>query len=489
MKPMNVLFLYTDEQAWRTLAAYGNTRIAMPNLNRLAEQGTVFDRAYVTQPVCTPSRSSLLTGLYPHTSGMTENNLRLADAIPCLPGMLPEGVYRTAHIGKWHLGDELYAQHGFQEWVTCEDGYNRYDGPGRDPARRSDYHHFLTKNGIRPEKGDTFGRGQACRLPEELGKPSFLAGEACRFLERNRDNPFCLYVNFLEPHMPYFGPRDNQYDPAAVELPDNFGAEGDSGATLKVRILREQNIRSGHSGLPLKTEADWRRMIAHYWGLCSLADTHMGRILSRLAELGLDRNTLVVFTSDHGDMMGSHGLIAKCVPFEEAVRVPLLIRPPVGRPGRVAGPVSQIDLAPTILDFLEAPVPGHLQGSSLRPAMESGQADSRDGGVIIEWNGSNTGMEGVMSRGLPDWMTAIAEPEAIRRTVASPARTLVGGDGWKLTWHAGGEHELYDLNADPGERVNRYGHHGTAEHVARMCRRIRAWQARTGDTVELPDLA
>jgi arylsulfatase A-like enzyme len=169
--------------------------------------------------------------------------------------------------------------------------------------------------------------------------------------------------------------------------------------------------------------------------------------------------------------------------------VPLLIRPPVGRPGRVAGPVSQIDLAPTILDFLEAPVPGHLQGSSLRPAMESGQADSRDGGVIIEWNGSNTGMEGVMSRGLPDWMTAIAEPEAIRRTVASPARTLVGGDGWKLTWHAGGEHELYDLNADPGERVNRYGHHGTAEHVARMCRRIRAWQARTGDTVELPDLA
>jgi arylsulfatase A-like enzyme len=484
-----MLFLYTDEQAWRTLAAYGNTRLAMPNLNRLASRSAVFERAYVTQPVCTPSRSTLLTGLYPHANQCLRNNVRLPADIPCLPEMLPEGVYRTAHMGKWHLGDELYAQHGFQEWVTSEDGYNRYDGPGRDPARRSDYHHFLISRGISPEKGDMFGRGEVCRLPEELGKPAFLAGEACRFLERNRTNPFCLFVNFLEPHMPYHSPRNDQYDPAEVDLPDNFGAAGDAAPVLKTRLLREQAFQQGHSGMPLQSEADWRRMIAHYWGLCSLVDTHMGRILAKLEELGLDDNTLVVFTSDHGDMMGSHGLIAKCVPFEEASRVPLLIRTPGGKPGRVSGPVSQVDVVPTILDCLGVPAPAGLQGASLKPAMESGRAEPPDGGIVFEWNGADNGIEQVTRKDpLPDWMTALAPAEAIRAAFSAPSRTFVGSDGWKLTWHSAGEHELYDLNTDPGERTNLFGRPGMAERAARMVARIRAWQARVGDTVELPAL-
>jgi arylsulfatase A-like enzyme len=125
-RPPNLLFLYTDEQRYDTLAAYGNKTIRMPNLDRLAGQSTVFERAYVTQPVCTPSRATLLTGLYPHTSGLIRNNIPLRADTKCLPEMMPAGLYACAHMGKWHLGDEIYPQHGFPTWLATEDTYHRF---------------------------------------------------------------------------------------------------------------------------------------------------------------------------------------------------------------------------------------------------------------------------------------------------------------------------------------------------------------------------
>ena len=127
----------------------------------------------------------------------------------------------------------------------------------------------------------------------------------------------------------------------------------------------------GFGRTPLKTEADWRNVISNYWGLCSLVDTHVGRILDALEESGQADNTIVVFTSDHGDMMSSHRLLAKAVMFEEAVRVPLLIRMPGQRTQRrIAGPVSQVDLVPTLLDAMGCETPSHLQGKSLLPLLK-----------------------------------------------------------------------------------------------------------------------
>ncbi|MGM0494441.1 MAG: sulfatase family protein, partial [Armatimonadota bacterium] len=126
MRRPNLLFLYTDEQAAKTMSAYGNDHIETPNLDRLADGSIVFENTYVTQPVCTPSRSSLLTGLYPHSSGCTANNVPLPQDVECLPELADFSDYRTAHMGKWHLGDEIFAQHGFDEWVSIEDGYRQY---------------------------------------------------------------------------------------------------------------------------------------------------------------------------------------------------------------------------------------------------------------------------------------------------------------------------------------------------------------------------
>jgi arylsulfatase A-like enzyme len=483
----NLLFIYTDEQAAGTLAAYGNRQIRMPNLDRLAADGVVFDRAYVTQPVCTPSRSSLLTGLYPHCNGCTENNVALRPETPCLPEMLPAGRFATGHFGKWHLGDELFAQHGFDEWVSIEDGYNEYNRPGRDPDAVSSYHDFLTARGRRPRNGSRFSRGEAARLPEELGKPAFLAARAADFIRRHRGRPFVLYVNFLEPHMPFFGPRDGQYPVDDIPLPPNFDDVPGEDRPLKTRLLAENYRRHGHSGLPLATGADWRRMISNYWGLCSLVDTHVGTILDTLDACGLRDDTIVVFTSDHGDMMGAHRLLAKCVQFEEAIRVPLMIRLPGRRAGsRVAGPVSQIDVVPTLLDLLGVPAPAHLQGRSLRRAIESGRADSGRP-VVVEWNGPNNGIADVIGAvQFPDWMAEFAPPERIRAATTDPVRTVVAPDGWKFNGSPLGEHELYDLSRDPLETRNVFAER---RDVARALReRIVAWQAETGDRVALPEI-
>ncbi len=489
MSKPNLLFLFTDEQRADTMAAYGNTRIQMPNLNRLAEQSVVFDQAYVTQPVCTPSRSSIMTGLYPHTSGLTENNVPLSEEVPCLVEMLdrPE-EYVKGYYGKWHLGDEIFQQHGFDDWAGIEDGYAEYYRPHRDRDARSAYHHWLVAHGFLPRDGSSFGRGEAARLPEPFSKPAFLGQEASRFIRENKDNPFILYVNFLEPHMPFFGPRDDQYALDEVELPGNFHNLPTADQPLKTRIFQKAYYERGHSGLPLKTEADWRRMIANYWGLCSLVDTHVGRILETLSECGLDEDTIVVYTSDHGDMMGSHRLLAKTVMFEEAARVPFLVRlPGQKRSWRVRGPMSQIDIVPTLLDLLGQPIPEGLEGKSLRPALEAGRDVALQDDVFIEWSGHNNGFGDVIGKVvLPEGAEGMATPEQVAAAIQDPVRTVITLEGWKLNYSPTlGEHELYNLVDDPLETSNLARR---AEHrplMRELARRIVGWQERTSDQVEV----
>jgi len=486
MRRPNLLFLYTDEQAAATLAAYGNGLIEMPNLDRLAARSLVFERAYVTQPVCTPSRSSILTGMCPHTSGCTRNNVPLDADVECLPELGEFSGYRTAHMGKWHLGDEIFAQHGFDEWVSIEDGYRAYYNPWRDRDQHCDYWQWLVDRGIEPSQSEdgfnAFGRGFSARLPEERSKPAFLAERATAFLRACGDDPFVLYVNFLEPHMPFFGPRDDQYDPADVPLPDSFHAPPGPEAPLKLRLLHEHYRQVGISGMALRTPDDWRRLIANYWGLCSLVDTYAGRILDALEANGQADDTIVVFTSDHGDMMGAHQLVAKTVMYDEAARVPLLLRVPwlERASGHIEEPVSQVDLVPTLLDLLGQAVPGHLQGRSWRPELHHGRApEAAD--VVIEWNGPDNGMLGATQHTLPHHLEALTSYDEAWDAVTAPLRTIVTPTGWKFTCSPRGEHELYNLHEDPGETRNLMGDPAIGELVADLYERLLEWQERTGD--------
>lgn len=429
----NLLFLWTDEQRADTMAVYGNTRFRVPVMNRLASESVAFERAYDAQPVCTPARSCVMTGTWPHANGCVHNNIALRPETKCFPELLGDSAYRTSYIGKWHLGDEVFAQHGFEHWVSMEDGYEEHFSAARDRSARSSYHHHLARLGYKPNNKGKYSRDFAVRLPVEHCKPAFLAAEASRFILENslKGDPWITYVNFLEPHMPFFGPYNDMHSESEAPVPANYPGDQLRNEPEKYRKSRAKYREDGFDGHDLKTRAGWQRLNRNYAGLCAHVDQALGRILWALEASGQAENTVVVFTSDHGEMMGAHSLIGKGVMFEEAMRVPWLIRAPFLRmkPRVSPGAYSHIDMVPTLLEML-----GHkekaegLPGRSLVPLLAS--AGRPQAPVVSEWNPSGN---------------------------EASARTLITQDGWKLVLHDDDHCLLFDRHNDPLEAKNLYG--------------------------------
>jgi arylsulfatase A-like enzyme len=370
--------------------------------------------------------------------------------------MLGDPGYRTAYMGKWHLGDEVFGQHGFEEWVSIEDMYWKRYTKVRDKEHAvSDYHKYLIDHGYKPE-GRTFSRRFASGLEMEQTKPKFLERRVCDFLRRHRGEPFILYVNFLEPHMPFTGPFDKAYDPATVDVPANFDDPLEENEPEVYRRFRTE-VRAQYG----TEERHFRELIAKYWGLVTQVDMCVGGILDTLEELGLADNTIVVYTSDHGDMMGAHGMVTKGVMYEEAVKVPWLMCVPwLGKSQRVIErPVSHIDLMPTLVELMGIKGGTHLQGQSLVPLMQgSGVVESH---VFIEWNVARWGGLDV------------------------PVRTVVSPDGWKLSLFKGDKNQLFNLNEDPGETTNLFDSGKHDDVIERLTARIRKWQKKTNDPLKL----
>lgn len=472
-KKPNLLFIWTDEQRVDTMAAYGNHKIHTPNLNKLAGQSVVFENAYVTQPVCTPNRSAVMTGLWPHQTGCVKNNIPLPANIPCLPEMLGDSDYRTAYMGKWHLGDEIFAQHGFEEWVSIEDGYRRYYSDGRDRNKRSDYHHFLIEQGYRPDSSNNaFSRSFAARRILEHCKPKFLEKKACDFLRRHRKEPFILYINFLEPHMPFFGPLDDEHNPEEIDLPHNFSDPLEENEPMRYRVIQEY-CRAKYG----KDQKDIRALIGRYWGLVTQVDLSVGAILKTLDDLGLSDNTIVVYTSDHGDMMGSHHMVEKSVMYEEAVRVPWLMRIPQMQGNIIKKRVSQIDMVPTLLELMDCDVNGRFAGQSLVSLIKTGNIEQHK--VFIEWN-PNSGAMKVKKGG-----TQLAPKEELRRLENERTRTVISPDGWKLCLSDTDKCQLFDLNKDPGETINLFDSGRYDDIIRKLTVLIHKWQETVDDKVEV----
>ncbi len=456
------------------MGAYGNRRIQTPNLNRLARQSITFEKAYVTQPVCTPSRSSILTGLWPHTTGCTANNIPLPTDARCLPELLSDPDYQCAYMGKWHLGDEIFAQHGFQQWVSIEDGYRSHYGPNRDRSIRSSYHRFLVDKGYQPDGGNSFSRGYCARLPIAHCKPKFLEMQACDFLRRRRNEPFILHINFLEPHMPFYGPLDNLHSPDDIGLPANFADPLEDNEPLRYRLIREYS-RQKYG----KDAKQIRQLIAKYWGLVSQVDRSVGAILKTLEDTGLADNTIVVYTSDHGDMMGSHHMVEKSVMYEEAVTVPLLMRLPqlqsAGR--RVKQRVSLIDVVPALLNLMGCRKHADLPGRNLIDL--AGKPSTPPAPVFIQWN-PNSGAVKVKRGG-----TDLASKEQLKKVQNEYTRTVIAPDGWKLCLSDVEKCQLFDLNSDPGETTNLFDTGRHNDIIKRLTAEIYTWQRQVSDKIKV----
>lgn len=477
----NLLLLWTDQQRYDTLAAYGNRAIRMPNLDALAETATTFERAYCTMPVCTPSRGSVMTGLYPHAHGAVWNNVPLPTEQRCLPELVPQGDYATAYIGKWHLGDEIFPQHGFDTWRGTDDGYKEHYSPGRDPEARGAYHHWLVARGYRPP-GDHFGRDWQCALPECDSKPRFQADETVAFIHENAGSPWVCSVNTLEPHHPLPSALGDTYDPATLPVRGNFFVPPGADKPLRTRLLSTRIMAHGFERYHMQDATSWRRAKADYWALCTMVDRHYGRILDALRETGQFDETMIVFTSDHGEMMGSHQLFGKGVPYEESTHVPLLVKlPGQTEARRVAQPVSLVDLLPTQLDVLGHAMPDGLHGRSLRTLCEGGEETPRD--VVVQWLGGSQ----VELFNASDAEAALAPAADLRAAVEADYRTLITPERLTYTLYATGEQELYDLRTDPFELENLAPNAPPAQ-LAELRARLTAWQTTIADP-GMPGLA
>ncbi len=488
----NLVFIMSDQQRYDTLACYGNDWIRTPHLNALADESYVFERAYVTQPVCTPARASIMTGLYPHTAGPIVNKMTLSPDVPTIAEMVPDDYHR-AYMGKWHLGDDVVRQHGFDVWVSTEDSHRESYTRPEYLDMYSDYHRHVTANGFEPEVeaagGMIYNDNQRSLLPAELQMATFLGDRAAAFIEENSDKPFILYVSTFEPHSPYNGPNDGMYDAAALPTGPGF-LKHPEGAALVNRVRADYFTQYLHGGDPseddyisatiaprqdVATEAGWRRLRAGYFGNISLVDDMVGKITGALESAGIADDTAVVFTSEHGDMLGDHGMLEKRSFYEEASRVPLLMRVPwLSREQTVVpGNVGHIDLVPTALDLVGEPAPAGLQGRSLVPVLEGDE--TLDGNrVFIQWNGT--------SDEVPDRFLG---SDAINAMLALPWRSVVSG-GWKLNLCAGDQCELFDLESDPHELNNLYDDPAQKDRIRLMAAQTRSWQYTTGDTAPLP---
>lgn len=493
----NLVFIFSDQQRADTMACYGNDWLNVPNLNALAAQSFVFQNAYVTQPVCTPARASIMTGLYPHAANMPVNQLVMSRDIPVIAEMLPD-EYHCGYYGKWHLGDDVIRQHGFDEWVSTEDGHLPEYTRREYRNEFSTYWHHLVDNGFEPDLERMPGKfifspAARSRLPEEFQMASFLGDRAADFIERNSDQPFALYVSTFEPHPPYNGPLNDMYDPATLPVGPAFLQRPD-GASMYNRVRGAyytqymyeggdpaQDPYMSHnpaSGQDLTTELGWRTLRAHYLANITLVDRMVAKITDALDKAGVADNTIVVFTSEHGEMAGDHGMLEKRSFYEEASRVPLTIRVPwlSREQTMLEGSASHIDLVPTLLDLMGQTPPPHLQGKSLAPAL-TGERDLSENEVIIQWNGN--------SERLPDRFLGSA---AINRMNALPRRCIITPDRWKLALCAGDIGELFDLNADPYEMNNLFDDPAQRDRIIDMSARIRIWQQQTGDDAPLPSV-
>ena len=468
-KPNLVLFL-PDQQRADTIACYGGVKVHAPNLNKLASESVIFERTYVTHPVCTPSRSSLMTGTWPHTNGCTGNSVPLDRRFRVFPELMEDRNYRAAYIGKWHLGEEGPIGRGFDEWISTDD--------------HGDYTNFLISESIMPDKQNgRFSELAISNLPIELSRPKFLEKSACEFIEKHQREPFILVVGFVEPHSPYNGPLNDEHPLDQIELDATATLPLSEDIPLRYRLMREWQQSEAvldRERLPTQlffgvTPEEYRSIKQRYLGLVALVDQSIGAILACLERVGLADNTIIVHTSDHGDSLGAHHLFGKETMFEEATRVPLLVRLPGQRASKtITHPVSHIDFVPTLLDLLCQPNNPQCAGKSLLPLITEEAAPSQN--VFLEWAPNRTKVK----KG-----TKLARRRLVKRAVEESTRTIVTSDGWKLCLRDKDLNELYNQKDDPLETRNLYADRQYASMISRLSDEIHRWQESANDKLKV----
>ena len=449
----NILWYCSDQQRFDTIGALGNRHVRTPNLDRFSREAAAFTHAYCQSPICTPSRASFLSGMYPSAIGVNGNGYRSFPAHYAerlLPRRLREAGYDCGLIGKLHLASAFQRR---EERVDDGYGYFQYSHDhkgGNEPG--NEYVEWLKAQGIDPDSvlqkrevasvddyrraGKAAGFGglsiptrENDNVPPHLHQTHFCTDKAIEFIQRNRqpETPWLLSVNPFDPHPPFDGPWQyyRRYDPQS--LPGAHFQESDLALQEKLQAADiDFQTRAQHPE-PLRH----KELQASYYAMIEFIDDEFGRLLDYLEAAGLRENTIIIYMSDHGEMLGDHGLLLKgCRFYEGLARVPLMI----SWRGQIAPQVSDalvelVDIAPTLYDLLGMDIPAWTQGRSLAQGLRGQVQEHRDF-VRCEHYG------------------AIQHADQTRATMYRDRR-------WKLVvYHNKGICELYDLEADPWEHYD-----------------------------------
>jgi arylsulfatase A-like enzyme len=471
----NIIFITADQHRGDCLGVEGR-RVHTPHLDLMAKHGTRFQACITPNPVCQPARASLLTGLLPRTHGVSDNGIDLPPKLgeAGFAGSLGRAGYRTALIGKPHFA----TSHTFEPTGTpeCRSSMDRF-GPDwhgpymgfehvelvieghnchlpMEPPFGQHYEHWYFSDGLGQLKTDlylknagpdTAGAPQTWHsaLPTAWHNSTWVGDRTIAYMNDHKDEPFCVWASFPDPHHPFDCPIPWSLLHALddVDLPPHWELDLDRRpwwhrASLegKPQIRGDMaEFREKFSRTPPLNEIQLRNVIANYYGMISLIDHNVGRIIAELSRLGLLENTIVVYTSDHGDWLGDHGLLLKGpMHYEGLLRVPCLVQGPgVPRGQVIEDPVSTLDLPATFLDYGEAQPLGPMHSRSLRPLIE-GRGERREF-AYCEWDlrPSRTGVE--------------LQLRTVRTRTHKLTLDLASGAG-----------ELYDLEADPNEMANRF---------------------------------
>lgn len=480
-KKPNIVFLLNDHQVYYRHGWDNGPRIMRPNFEKLAAEGCSFERAYTACPLCGPARRTMLTGLMPHNHGEIKNDTEYPFDRETYLNILADNGYKNYYYGKWHAGSGTAYDH------QCEGfSYPSYNNPYTKP----EYAEYLKRYNlpepmIRVER--SFNRkvlnaiqdgglykqdGRWCNehasgimvTPKETHESFFLANLACEKLRElaksTADKPFSLRVDFWGPHQPYFPTQEfaDMYRPEDIPEYGNFRDDLKNKPDV---YYREANlgITDGNRRLVIPNPlpwSEWQKVLARAYAQVTLVDAAGGLILDTLEELGLAENTIVIWTTDHGDALACHGghFDKRSYMPEEVIRIPMAIRyPGVVAPGQKSKKlVSNLDVAPTILDAAGLSFNEEVDGSSLLPICTGNSDDWREE-VVCETHGH-------------------AEEHFGRSLVT---------EHYKYTYNKDQLDELYNLESDPYELNNLIDSPDYQDIIAKMKEKLAAWQLKTGD--------
>lgn len=438
----NILIIHADQHRMDCLGAYGNTEIRTPNIDALAKDGVLFRNSFCPYPVCTPSRYSLISGLYVHEHRGWTNHSTLPPGTETIPGILKAAGYKTKAVGKMHY-TPTYLDLGFEELELAEQ-----NGPGRWD---DDYHRMLRDHGLvdlndledqerdyrkdaRPEYWETFG-ALASNLPEAYHSTQWIGDRAVETIEQWGPSGNMLMAGFIKPHHPFDPPKRfcDDYDPASLTMLPGWTA---------ACLPHDQELSKGYFNNADLTPSSLKRVMAHYYAALQQIDEQAGRMIDTLRRKGLYDNTLIVYTADHGEYMGCHHMILKGnYMYDPLMKIPLIIKYPGARDKGTASDalVNNIDLAPTI-----------LRQAGCRPGAKMRGRDLAQGGA---------GPRIVFAENRRGQM-AMARTKT-RKLILFPRRNKAF---------------LYDLEQDPSELANRYADPAYRKDAEKLTKAIEDWR-------------